>query len=249
MDPSNYVEFRLTQVTNITPDIREFVYQVVATEGNPKRLPVYPITSCVRVKTPLGDIVRPYTPTDQDEQSLHFIIKIYPLGKMTQYLANQKIGDKILIQGPLPKITYAANKWKNIGMIAGGTGFTPMWQVIKEVLENPEDQTQITLLYSTKMETDIIYLKKLEELALKHPNFKLYLVVSSPSQAWAGISGRIQKGMITHYLPAPSRETLVLVCGPDPMVNDLAGPKGPDYSQGPLGGVLKELGYPDVYKF
>lgn len=30
------------------------------------------------------------------------------------------------------------------GMLAGGTGITPMWQVINAILKNPEDKTQVS---------------------------------------------------------------------------------------------------------
>ncbi|KAL1706681.1 hypothetical protein EV121DRAFT_278617 [Schizophyllum commune] len=48
----------------------------------------------------------------------------------------------------------------------------------------------------------------------------------------------------------PQRRVLFLVCGPEPMIGALAGPYGRNFSQGPVGGVLKELGYgsDQVYK-
>ncbi|KAJ3723284.1 hypothetical protein C8R42DRAFT_579682 [Lentinula raphanica] len=47
------------------------------------------------------------------------------------------------------------------------------------------------------------------------------------------------------------RKTLFLVCGPEPMIAALSGPYGRNFSQGPVGGVLKELGATSeqVYKF
>ncbi|EIW76167.1 ferredoxin reductase-like protein [Coniophora puteana RWD-64-598 SS2] len=39
------------------------------------------------------------------------------------------------------------------------------------------------------------------------------------------------------------RKVMVLVCGPEPMINAIAGPYGRNYSQGVVGGVLGELGY------
>jgi cytochrome-b5 reductase len=43
-------------------------------------------------------------------------------------------------------------------------------------------------------------------------------------------------------MPAPGKGK-VFVCGPPPMLNALAGPKAKDYSQGEIGGALKNLGY------
>ncbi|KAF9534912.1 ferredoxin reductase-like protein [Crepidotus variabilis] len=48
-----------------------------------------------------------------------------------------------------------------------------------------------------------------------------------------------------------TKRILFLVCGPEPMIRAVAGPYGRNYSQGPIGGVLKTLGYTSnqVYKF
>ena len=51
------------------------------------------------------------------------------------------------MKGPWKKFGYEANKWKEVGMVAGGTGIAPMYQVILESLNMAEDNTKITLLY------------------------------------------------------------------------------------------------------
>ena len=38
------------------------------------------------------------------------------------------------------------------GMVAGGTGLTPMLQVIKEILRNPEDKTSVHLIFANNGE-------------------------------------------------------------------------------------------------
>ena len=45
--------------------------------------------------------------------------------------------------------------------------------------------------------------------------------------------------------------SMVLLCGPESLIHHFAGPKNPDKSQGPLTGVLHDLGYSaeQVYKF
>lgn len=48
-------------------------------------------------------------------------------------------------------------------MIASGTGITPMIQIIQEVLENEDDMTFISLVYSIKTVGDIIYKDQLHE--------------------------------------------------------------------------------------
>ena len=60
---------------------------------------------------------------------------------MSQYLENLKLGDTIDVKGPLGHFIYdGASQFRNSGkkgtarkmsMIAGGTGITPMFQIIK----------------------------------------------------------------------------------------------------------------------
>jgi cytochrome-b5 reductase len=44
-------------------------------------------------------------------------------------------------------------------MIAGGTGITPMYQIIKSSLKDPKDRTQLSLIYANVNEDDICELR------------------------------------------------------------------------------------------
>lgn len=61
----------------------------------------------------------------------HFdlVIKSYPNGVVSKYMDGLKEGDRIEVKGPLPKFKYVPNMKKRIGMVAGGSGITPMLQV------------------------------------------------------------------------------------------------------------------------
>lgn len=48
---------------------------------------------------------------------------------MSTYIDNLKIGDTIQVLGPKGTFEYKKNKYRKIGMLAGGTGITPMLQV------------------------------------------------------------------------------------------------------------------------
>ena len=63
--------------------------------------------------------------------------------------------------------------------------------------------------------------------------------------------GFVNSALVKQVLPGPTADHLVYVCGPPPMMNAISGPKTPNYEQGEVSGVLKELGYTSdmVYKF
>jgi cytochrome-b5 reductase len=77
---------------------------------------------------------------------------------------------------------------KNIGMLAGGTGITPMYQVgfifknkscshtsqvLQKILSNPDDHTEVRLIFCNKTEDDILLKHELDALSEKYDNFKV----------------------------------------------------------------------------
>ncbi len=65
-------------------------------------------------------------------------------------------------------------------MLAGGTGITPMYQVINSILRDPSDRTQLSLVSANVGEDDILLRKELDTLAATHDNFRVYYVLNEP---------------------------------------------------------------------
>lgn len=57
--------------------------------------------------------------------------------------------------------------------IAGGSGLTPMLQVIKEIDRNPTDQTQVNFIFANQSVDDIILKKELDEIAANNDNINV----------------------------------------------------------------------------
>lgn len=142
---------------------------------------------------------------------------------------------------------------KNIGMIAGGTGITPMIQIIHEIndsknnLENSSiiDETKVKLLFANHEESDIIMKSEIDSFPKHNPNIQVRYILSSPSspQTWNGYVGRLNQKILQSELPPPSSDTLIYVCGPPGMMQTICGDKLPNKEQGPISGILKDLGY------
>ena len=126
----------------------------------------------------------------------------------------------IKVKGPEGKMVYTPNMVREIGMLAGGTGITPMLQIIRAVLRNPEDRTKITLIYANITPADILLREDLENLTIQYPEkFKLHLVVEKASQGtWNGDIGYITDQIIQKNCPPPAKDIKILICGPPPMV-------------------------------
>lgn len=256
LNPKEFVKFKVSEVRDVNHNTKLYRFTFDSQEA----LGLH-VASCLITKAEIGKkkdgspnyVIRPYTPISPPDSKGYFdlLVKIYPNGKMTQHLAQLKPGDTLDVKGPIPKLPYAPNMKKQIGMIAGGTGITPMLQVIDAIVSNPEDNTQVSLVFANTTPADILLKSKLDALSFAHPNFKVYYVVDSPTNDWKGGKGYINKDVLLKGLPSPSDDTLILVCGPPGLMNLISGDKAPDRSQGELVGLLKELGYTSeqVYKF
>lgn len=256
LNPKEWVQFKLEETARVShnTNIYRFSFDPDAKLG-------LHVASCIVTRAPIGTnnegkpkyVIRPYTPISDPESKGYFdlLIKIYPEGKMSQHFAHLKPGDTLEVKGPIEKLPYSPNMKKHIGMVAGGTGITPMLQIVDAILNNPEDNTKVSLLYANISPDDILLKEKLDVLSSSHPNFKVYYVVDKPVSGWRGGVGYISKDMVLKGLPSPSEDTLILVCGPPGMMNHISGDKAPDKSQGEVSGLLREVGYTKdmVYKF
>ncbi|KAK9722380.1 NADH-cytochrome b5 reductase [Basidiobolus ranarum] len=171
------------------------------------------------------EVMRSYTPTSSDDDSGHFdlLIKTYPNGNISRVFADLKLGDTLNVRGPKGNFTYTPGLVKSFGMIAGGTGITPMYQIIHAILKNPEDKTQINLIFANVNQEDILLKSELDELAKKHDNFNLHYVLNNPPEGWTGGVGFVTEAMIKELCPGPSADSKMLLCGPPPMVKAMSG--------------------------
>lgn len=117
--------------------------------------------------------------------------------------------------------------------------------MIKEVirLRAKGDTTHVRLLYANRKEEDILLRDLLTQLSRDHDNIHVDFILSQPSEEWRGKTGRINSALLKEFLPAPSSNILVYVCGPPGFMADVSGDKLPNKEQGLVGGALQELGY------
>ncbi|CAD1813046.1 NADH-cytochrome b5 reductase 1 [Candida parapsilosis] len=168
------------------------------------------------------EIVRSYTPISTSDQRGHFdlLIKTYENGNISKHVASKKVGDYVEIRGPKGFFTHTPNMKKSFGMIAGGTGIAPMYQIITAILNNPEDNIKISLIYANVTENDILLRKELEAYAAKHPDrLKIHYVLNEAPADWEFSTGFVTPELIDKHLPKPSDETTLLLCGPPPMIS------------------------------
>ncbi|XP_053112215.1 NADH-cytochrome b5 reductase 2 isoform X2 [Hemicordylus capensis] len=243
-DPNIKYPLCLTQREEISHDTRRFRFALPSSE----HILGLPIGQHVYLSSKVGGnlVIRAYTPVSSDEVKgyVDLVIKVYYKnthpkfpegGKMSQHLDGMKIGDAIDFRGPNGLLVYKGSGEfsikpdkksegrkrfaKHLGMIAGGTGITPMLQLIRHITKDPKDNTKCYLLFANQTEQDILLRAELEEVATNHPDqFKLWYTLDRPPQDWKYSTGFVTTAMIKDHLPPPSKDTLILMCGPPPMI-------------------------------
>jgi len=104
-------------------------------------------------------------------------------------------------------------------MIAGGTGITPMLQIIRAALKNASDRTKLSLIYANVNPEDILLKAELDQLAAKYPErFTVYYVLNNPPPQWNGGVGFVSKEHIQKGMPPSDHDIKILLCGPPPMM-------------------------------
>ncbi|KAG6856343.1 hypothetical protein H0H87_005461 [Tephrocybe sp. NHM501043] len=210
---------------------------------------------------------------------MRFWIKKYPKGEVGRWLHSKTPGETIELRGPLTTWQWKEDTWDEVVMISGGTGITPFYQLFHSLISrSPDCKTRFTLLHASRTSADLPppqLIDNLNTFAAKNPDkFRLQLFLDSregpspPSHLPTPHIGRIEKPAIEQCLglntrtpwwhrlfgksesSKATRKVLFLICGPDPMIAAVAGPFGRNLSQGPVGGVLGQMGFTsgEVYK-
>jgi nitrate reductase (NAD(P)H) len=182
-------------------------------------------------------IIRSYTPTSErtDKGILNILIKVYfdtierPGGKMTKALDAIPEGHFVDFKGPIGKFEYLGRGKCEIGgkprnikkfiMICGGSGITPIFQVLRAVLKDSDDPTKCLVLDGNRLEEDILCKQDMDQLLKgNEERCRLLHLLSQATDSWTGLRGRIGKELLEKEVgscEAKNGEELVLICGPE----------------------------------
>ncbi|KAG6642796.1 hypothetical protein I3843_09G161400 [Carya illinoinensis] len=224
LDPENFKKFKLVKRKQLSHNVAKFTFEL-PTPTSVLGLPIGQHISCSGKDGQGEDVIKPYTPTtlDSDVGYFELVIKMYPQGRMSHHFREMRVGDYLAVKGPKGRFKYQPGQVRAFGMLAGGSGITPMFQVARAILEDPKDRTKVHLIYANVTEEDILLKEELDGLATNYPDrFKVYYVLNQPPEVWHGGVGFISKEMIQNHCPAPALDIKMLRCGPPPMNKAMA---------------------------
>jgi nitrate reductase (NAD(P)H) len=76
--------------------------------------------------------------------------------------------------------------------------------------------THIWLLYANKPADDILCREELESFSCER--FSFHYTITKGRPQWGHSVGHVTEKMIAAHLPPPSDDSLILACGPEPMI-------------------------------
>jgi cytochrome-b5 reductase len=180
------------------------------------------IAVCITVA---GEVVRrPYTPVTPPgtRGTFQLLVKVYPTGVVSRYLAGLAVGDAVAFSGPGGRFVHVAGAFRRLGMVCGGSGVTPMLQIMRAIAADPADRTEVSLIYANVTEADIMLRAELDEvvaaLGPDRARAVYYVLNEPPAEGWQGGTGFVSAEMIREHMPPPADDTKLLFCGPLPMV-------------------------------
>lgn len=204
LKPDVFQEFELKEKTVISHNVAIYRFQL----PEPTAILGLPIGQHISIGAAIAqpdgstkEIVRSYTPISGDHQPGYFdlLIKSYPTGNISKHMAGLGVGQTIRVKGPKGAFVYTPNMVRHFGMIAGGTGITPMLQVVRAIIRGRAagDRTEVDLIFANVTPQDILLKEDLDALAAEDKGFRVHYVLDKPPADWTGGVGYVTGDMIT----------------------------------------------------
>lgn len=142
-------------------------------------------------------------------------LTIRRVGKVTDEIFNNYVGDKLFLRGPYGNGFDINNyKDKEVIVVAGGTGLSPVKGIVDYFSNNNKDCKNFTLISGFKSPKDILFKDDIKEW---EKNINLILTVDGAEEGYEG-----KVGLVTKYVPEleiKDMENLqVIVVGPPMMM-------------------------------
>lgn len=170
LSTSEFRPFTLRAAEQVTPNVKCLTFDLPP--GRSLDLPIGRHLQ-VRVMHDGQPAMAYYTPVSINAAKGFFclVVKRYEDGKVSTKIHELKPGDALdgarrlslvgvsylcAVRGPTGRFLYAANQYESVGMLAGGTGITPMLQLLKSSAADASDSTNMRLIFSNSTDKDII---------------------------------------------------------------------------------------------
>jgi propane monooxygenase reductase component len=199
----------------VTHDMRHLVLRLL----EPEEIKFFP-GQYMDIGIPGTDAVRSFSMANTSSREsglLEFIIKIYPDGQFSQFLADKLAeGDQLRLTGPFGVFTLREGD-ADLVFVGGGAGLAPILSLLRSMAERGIGR-KATFFYGARTRKDLCLEAELRALEERLPGFRYLPALSEPTGAedWAGETGLITDVVRRHAGDLTAAHAYV--CGPPPMV-------------------------------
>ncbi|RKP10292.1 hypothetical protein THASP1DRAFT_27930 [Thamnocephalis sphaerospora] len=142
-------------------------------------------------------VTKAFTPVTKlaDTGTFRLLIKAYKDHLMSRYVASLRVGDNLLLRGPVQSVGFVelpADPTEHVWLFAAGSGITPMYQLLqyeaaKRTTGRDADplHARITLLYVNKSPEDVWLKEELCAMAEQHSICRVTFIYTQASEAMA----------------------------------------------------------------
>ncbi len=141
-------------------------------------------------------------------------------GDWTKGLGRLKPGDTAVVDGPYGIFSHLAHaQGKEIIMIAGGIGITPMLSMLRYIADT-QDKRKITLIWSNRTKADTVFEEEFKELEQTIPGLAM-IDIFTQEHTESQDPARLDKRKLVALLKDCDRNAAVYICGPPLMMQEL----------------------------
>ncbi len=200
----------------VTHDMRHLVLRLI----EPRELKFFP-GQYVDITVPGTAQSRSFSmanTSSRDDGRLEFVIKVYPDGLFSHFLATRvAVGDRLELSGPFGVFTLREGQDVDLIFLGGGAGMAPILSLLRSMAERGIAR-KATYYYGARRRRDLCFEKELRALEESLLSFSYVPALSEPAAGddWEGEVGLITD--VVRRLAGGLKGAHAYVCGPPPMV-------------------------------
>jgi ferredoxin-NADP reductase len=135
-------------------------------------------------------------------------LTVKQLGDGSGLLQHVEVGTWVVAEGPYGAMTAARRTRRNVLLVAGGVGITPMRALFETIPAEGGDEQDLLLLYRARSREDIVFRAELDQIAARRRARVIYLL--------GGNRDHLSTGSLTRLVPDLADRDVYL-CGPPGM--------------------------------
>jgi ring-1,2-phenylacetyl-CoA epoxidase subunit PaaE len=160
------------------------------------------------------------------ENQLQITVKAIENGTFSTFAnKNLQVGHVLEVSAPEGKFLFQPQeKPLNYLTIAAGSGITPVFSIIKSILEN-EKNSKVVLIFGNKTVDDTIFYQEIIDLEKQFQDRFHYHLVFSQSKTDTSYFGRIEQSILYNVLKNKHQNIdfkATYICGPEVMIQHIS---------------------------